>query len=502
MSGSSERSNADGAKELSRAALLVRRVGLFAGPLAFALVLALCPESYVLDGAPRAFTEAGRVTLAMMAWMAVWWTSQAVEIEATALLPLVVLPFAGVETMGEAASPYASPILFLFLGGFLIAIAMQRWGLDRRIALVTLRAVGTRPARMVGGFMLATAGLSAFVSNTATAAMMLPIGLSVSRLLRRGDESAPGARDFETSLFLGIAYAASIGGLATIVGSPPNGILVQFAGRELGIDVGFLAWVRIGLPIAALFLPLAWFLLTRVLFRVPKGELAGARELLQRELDALGTMSRGEWSTLAVFVATVGAWLARPWLARIVPGLTEPGIAVAGGLALFVLPVGARRAAFVLDGRAVREVPWGVLLLFGGGLSLADSVQQHGVADFLGAHASAAAGWPPLAIVALVTAGVLFLTELTSNTATAATLVPLLAALAPGLGLEPLELALPATLAASCAFMLPVATPPNAIVYGSGHVTMGEMCRAGLWLNLAGIAILTAASALLLPQTI
>ncbi len=493
-----------------------RFVGLVGGPLLASALYWLLPTSFVDgSGAEVAFGHAGRATLACMAWMATWWLSEAIDISATALLPIALFPLLGVATIGEATAPYARDLVFLFLGGFLLALAMQRWGLDRRIALSTLRLVGTRPAGMIGGFMLVTATLSMWVSNTATAAMMLPIGLSVVDLVVRQETGAPldghasleatgrGARNFALSLMLGIAYAASIGGLATIIGSPPNGILVQFLRDNLGREIGFAEWMLVGGPLTAVFLPLAWVLVTWVLYPIPIRRIEGGAELVRAELARLGPMQRGERVVMTVFFLTAGLWITRPLLVgltlgegpdawRPLAGLSDSGIAILAGLSLFVIPARPREGVFTMDWAHAMRVPWGILILFGGGLSLAAAVEAGGVAEFLGSQALHLAGVPPLLLVVLVTAAVIFLTELTSNTATAATLIPLLAGLAPGLGLAPEYLIFPATLAASCAFMMPVATPPNAIVFASGHVTIQQMCKAGLWLNLLGIVLVTA----------
>jgi sodium-dependent dicarboxylate transporter 2/3/5 len=475
-------------------------IGLVAGPLAALAVYRLLPATYfdVASGATLELTSAARATMAAMAWMAVWWLTEAVEIAVTALLPMALFPLLGIGSIGETTAPYASSVIFLFFGGFVVALAMQRWGLDRRIALTTLRFVGTRPAHMIGGFMLATAALSAFVSNTATTAMMLPIGTSVIALAagrREEDRARSDVGDhFPLALMLGIAYSASIGGLATILGTPPNIFLVGFLREHQGLDVTFLGWLRVGVPIVVVLLPLAWLLLTRWIYPVGRAPIPGVAESLREALAELGPLSRGERITLTVAVSAALAWITRPLLVawsigglRPLAGLTDTGIAMLAALVLFVTPVDLRRREFAMDWTTAERLPWGVLILFGGGLSLAAAVQRHGVAEFLGAQAHALADWPALVVIVLVTAAMIFLTELTSNTATAATLVPILAALAPGLGIPMLRLVIPATLAASCAFMLPVATPPNAIVFGSGQVTLPQMARAGLWLNLLAI---------------
>jgi len=483
----------------ARARRGLRWAGLLAGPLLAVVVHAILPETYRTGSGELAeLTGAARATLAVMVWMATWWLSEAVDISVTALLPIVLFPLVGVGTVGEATAPYASSVIFLFLGGFVVALSMQRWGLDRRIALGALRLVGTRPANLIGGFMVATAVLSAFVSNTATTALMLPIGVSVIALADRGRENAgtddPGLANLPVALMLAIAYAASIGGLSTILGTPPNLFLVGYLADSSGMEVTFLGWLRVGVPLAGVLLPLAWWLLTRRLYPVGDRPIPGAERMVREALAELGPIGRGERVTLWVFSLTAATWVSRPLLARIelagarpLAGLSDTGIAMLAAMALFVIPVDLRERTFAMNWRTAERLPWGVLILFGGGLSLAAAVQRHGVAEFLGAQAHGLVAWPELLVVALVALGTIFLTELTSNTATAATLVPILAAVAPGLGIEPMRLVLPATLAASCAFMLPVATPPNAIVFASGRLELRQMARAGLWLNLLSV---------------
>ena len=478
---------------------LRRWIGLLAGPPAALALYQLLPELYLDAGSGEliALTSAARATLAVMAWMAIWWLTEAVDLAVTALLPIAFFPLTGIASIGETTAPYASPVIFLFFGGFVLALSMQRWELDRRIALNVLRWVGTRPANMVGGFMLATAVLSAFVSNTATAAMMLPIGVSVIALAgRRPRADGPGAETdhFPVALMLSIAYSASIGGLATIIGTPPNVFLVGFLRNEQQLDVTFLGWLRVGLPLVAVLLPLTWLLLTRWIYPLDRAPIPGVAATIREALAELGPLARGERITLVIFVATATAWITRPLLAawsiggfRPLARLTDAGIAMLAAIALFAAPVNLRKRIFTMDWATCEKIPWGVLILFGGGLSLASAVQRHQVAEFLGAQVHALASWPAFAVVVLVTLAVIFLTELTSNTATAATLVPILAAVAPALGIPSLRLVIAATLAASCAFMLPVATPPNAIIFGSGRVSQQQMARAGVWLNLLAL---------------
>jgi sodium-dependent dicarboxylate transporter 2/3/5 len=352
--------------------------------------------------------------------------------------------------------------------------------------------------------MAVSALLSMWVSNTATAIVMLPVATSLVELVRRqvcppggrGDPDAVAA--FATCLMLGIAYAASIGGMATPIGTPPNLFAISFLRTELDVDISFVRWMGVGLPLVAVFLPTTWLLLTRWVRPIRLGRIEGAAGLAGRHLQELGPMSRAERIALAVFLGAAGLWVTRPWLvglglwgARPLAGLSDAGIAMLAAVVLFVAPSG-RDGRRVLDWETAQRLPWGILLLFGGGLSLAASIQANGVGELLGGQVAAFAGLPPLLVVVGVVTGIVFLTELTSNTATTATLVPILASLAPGLGLDPLLLVVPATLAASCAFMLPVATPPNAIVFASGLVTIAEMRRAGFWLNWVSVVVVTA----------
>ncbi|HWG94992.1 MAG TPA: DASS family sodium-coupled anion symporter [Mycobacteriales bacterium] len=488
-------------------------IGRIAGPVLALLVYALLSLNDDLG-------TAGRTTAAVGVLLAVWWMTEAIPLPATALLPIVLFPLLGVLPVDEATAPYADPNIFLFMGGFMLALAMQRWDLHKRIALLVVRAVGTKPDRLVAGFMLATAFVSMWVSNTATTVMMLPIGLSVLLLVlqRTGavpDDAAGAAttmvkdrdtRNFAVALMLGIAYAASIGSLATLIGTPPNLILAGFVEQQYDIDLGFGQWMALGLPLASVFLVLAWLVLTKLVFRSGLREIPGGKELIDSEIKALGPMSRGEWTVLAVFVTTALLWVFRQPLAGwdaltgVLPfmaQLNDTSIAIAAALALFLIPVDARRGVPTLDWRTAQQLPWGVLLLFGGGLSLAAAVQASELDVFIGSQVSGLGVLPVVLLIAGVAGVVLLLTEVTSNTATAAAFLPVLGGVAVGLEVAPLLLLVPAALAATCAFMLPVATPPNAIVFGSGHVTIGSMLRAGAVLNVVGIVLITAAVYLL-----
>lgn len=476
--------------------------GLVGGPLAALAVYLLVPDQAGSGDTLVELGHTGRATAAVGVLMAVWWMTEALHVSATALLPIALFPLLGVLEIDEAASAYGNPLIFLFLGGFLLALAMQRWGFERRIALVALRVVGTSPRVMVGGFMVLTAVFSMWVSNTATVAMMLPIALSVidaavpgGREAVRFGHDAPGGR-FARSLLLGIAVSASIGGVGTLIGTPPNLFLASFARDELGVEIAFAEWLLVGVPLVAVMLPLAWVVLTVVLFPpdVERSRVEGLLDGLRPD----GPMRQAEWIVFVVFCCTAVAWVLRPWLVELtiggsqpLDGLSDAGIAVVAGVLLFVAPSGRGNGERVLDWETARQLPWGILVLFGGGLSLAGAIAATGVDDFLGLQVQGL-DLPPVLLVGVVTLVVVFLTEMTSNTATAAALVPIVAAVAPGLGLHPLALAIPVAVAASFAFMLPVATPPNAIVFGSGMVAMRDMMRLGVRLNLLSVVAISA----------
>lgn len=491
------------------AKLPVRWLALLAGPLLAAIVWTLLPDSYsAVTGELTRLPAAARATGAVAACMAVWWMTEAIPVQVTALLPLVMFPLLGIADIHTTAGSYGHEIIFLFMGGFILALALERWGLHKRLALNVLAAVGPHPARIIGAFMGVSAILSMWVTNTATTLMLLPVAISVIRVLP-GQDLADGQADepFSLCLLLGIAYASSIGGMGTIIGTAPNVFVVSFIGEQLGRRIGFVEWMRFALPLVAVLLPLAWWVLTRWVFPLRQQTLPGAAATLRQQREGLPRPVLGEWLTLAVFLATALAWLTRPllnaWMigsGRPLAGLTDAGIAITAAVLLFIVPTNIRRSEFLMNWETAVKLPWGLLILFGGGLALAAALGDSGFSAYLGSLATNLAGWPLWSIVLIITGVVVFLTELTSNTATTATLVPLLLAVAAGLGLPPLILMLPATFAASCAFMLPVATPPNAIVFGSGLLRIGSMSRAGLWLNIAAILVITAfAYAILIP---
>jgi len=482
---------------------------VLAGPLAFALAWLLLPGHFPgADGTPVVFSPAGRVTLAMTAWMAIWWLSEAVPLEATALLPVALFPLLGIASIAEATAPYASDVVFLFLGGFVLAAGLQRWGLDRRIAFAVLMRAGAEPAQVLAAVMIATTFLGLWVSNTATAAIMIPIAVSIAGFARFDDAAA--ASRFAAALVLAVAYSASIGGMGTLIGTPPNGIAARFIAQETGNPISFAHWSLIAAPPVVLMLLACWWLLARGLPRAMPGGAAATRAAIVRAAAEFGPIERGARATLIVGAFAAALWIARPLLVQIefgavrpLAGLTDPGIAIGAALSLFVLPAGRSApdgpVPRLLDWSSAARLPWGVLVLFGGGLSLAAAIQANGVAQFIAAQSTALADLPPLLVLLLVLAVTVFLSELTSNTAQAATMIPLFAAMAPALGVEPVLLILACGLGSSCAFMMPVGTPPNAIAFGTGLVTMRQMRRTGLRLNLIAIAVLGATLALWVP---
>lgn len=472
---------------------LAARWGLVAGPLCLAATLLL--------PAPPAMPQPAWLTAGLALWMAVWWSTEAVPVPVTGLLPVLVMPMAGLAGIKAAAAAYAHPLIFLFLGGFLIALAIQKHDLHRRIAYLVILRVGTRPQALVAGFLLASGLLSMWVSNTATAMMMLPIALSVvAEAMRGGDKGADApaqASAFAPALLLAVAYGASIGGMGTLIGTPPNALLAAYAREEFGIAIGFAEWMAVGVPVALVLGLCAWLCLTRWAFPVHRLQATISRTAVQQEKTMLGPVRGAERRVIAVFALTAGLWLVRPLFAGVpgLSGLSDENIAILGGILLFLIPAGGATAKgeTLLRWADTVKLPFGTLILFGGGLSLAQGIEQSGLAEWIGTALEAFAGLPGLLLVAIVAAVVVFLTEMTSNTATTAAFLPVMGALAVVAGQPPLMLMVPAALAASAAFMLPVATPPNAIVYGSGQLEIAAMLRAGVRLNLLTIVTVTLA---------
>ena len=472
--------------------------GLIGAPLLALLVYWLLPEQYSNDtGQLVPLSGGARIAAATAVWMAIWWMTEAISVYATAMLPLVIFPLSGAATIKTTAAAYGHEIIYLFMGGFILALALERCGLHKRFALRVLKTVGTRPTRIIAAFMFIAAFMSMWVTNTAATIMLLPVAMSIINLIADKEGADHARQNFPVCLLLATAYAATIGGMGTIIGTAPNIFVVSYLRTQLDFEISFARWMLIGVPLVCLLLPIIWVLLSRVIYRVSDRRIQGVDVLLVEMHAQLGKLGRAEKLTLSIFLMTAVAWVTRPLLTAMtiggsqpLAGLTDPGIAIIAALLLFITPSNLAQREFLMDWQTAVKLPWGLLLLFGGGLSLATMLDGSGFSAFLGSQAGALSVLPVFLTIVIVTAAMIFLTEMTSNTATTATLVPILFAVATGLGIDPLLLIMPAVFAASCAFMLPVATPPNAIVFGSGHVSIPQMSRAGFWLNLVAIILI------------
>ena len=495
-----ERSDRDKSATRSAKGNLRQRIGLVLGPALFLILLIMPP----LEG----LNPDAQMVLASAVWIATWWITEAIPIAATSLLPIILFPTTGVMTTQAATAPYANHLVFLFMGGFMIALAMEKWNLHRRIALLVIKALGESPERIILGFMLATALLSMWISNTATAMMMTPIGLAViyqtSDLLDKDMDIQQAVKSgkfqFGTALMLGIAYSASVGGVATIIGTPPNAVFAGIIKEMYDVDISFAQWMLYGIPLSMFFLFLTWLYLTRLAFSFEFRKLPGGMEVIDKELEKIGPIKRQEVQVLAVFLFTGFLWVIRGFfLADIFPKMSDATIAMLGALILFVIPVSLKEGKFLLDWKTSSKLPWGILLLFGGGISLAEGFQVSGLAKWLALQLAGLEGASILLIAFAVVILAIFLTEMTSNTATATMLMPIMASLAVAVGIHPFASMVTAAVACSFAFMLPVATPPNAIVFGSGYISIPTMARTGFVLNLLGIVLVTLITIYYLP---
>lgn len=481
-------------------------IGLIAGVLLALLVYYIFPDSAAdtvsqSSGADPETTydaDVMRVVAATTVLMAAWWMTEAIPLAATALLPIAIFPVMGVAKFSAVSGPYASSTIFLFMGGFLMALGLQRWNLHRRLALVVVRIVGTSPKRIILGFMLATGFMSMWVSNTATAVVMLPIGVSVLTLTADSVGGMQNQKKFATALMLAIAYSASTGSLGTLIGTPPNALLAGYMKEAHDITIGFGQWMLVGMPMAILLTVIAWFVLINV-FKPEIDRIPGGKELIDEEYRKLGAWTFPQVAVGIIFLIAALAWIFIPL------GIKQFGwefpyndaiVGIIAGLLMFIVP-GTKQGKRLMDWETANEMPWDVLLLFGGGLSLSAMFTSTGLSLWIGEAAKGLAVLPTILLIMAVAALVLGLTELTSNTATAATFLPIMGGVAVGIGLTEatemniLLLAIPVALSATCAFMLPVATPPNAIAYSSGYVTMGEMLKGGLWLNVISLGLIT-----------
>jgi sodium-dependent dicarboxylate transporter 2/3/5 len=459
-----------------------RLVALLAGPAALTV--------FLLAPVPDGLSPAGWTMLGVAVWMAAWWITEAIPIPATALLPIVLFPPLQIMSASSVTQAYGHHLIYLFMGGFMIAVTMERWNLHRRIALHIIQRVGTSPARLVLGFMLATALLSMWISNTATAMLMVTIGLAVLKQLLPEDRhlSSP----LGTALMLGIAYAASIGGVATLIGTPPNAVLAGVLDRNYGIEVQFGTWMRFALPLSVVMLLATWFYLTRLAFPLRGVECHESTAQISDQLQQLGRISSAEKRTALVFTAVALLWISRGLVNCTPFGLiNDSTIAIGGALLLFVIPAGGGERRALLDWQTAVRIPWDIIILFGGGFSLAAGFSETGLTTWLAEQLRVLEGIPVPLVILGVGLLVIFLTEVTSNTATASMTLPVLGALAQALHLSPLLLMVTATLCSSFAFMLPVATPPNAIVFGSHCIGIRQMARAGLWLNIFGVLLIS-----------
>jgi sodium-dependent dicarboxylate transporter 2/3/5 len=470
---------------------IAARIGLLLGPALAAAMLWLGP--------PEGLTAPGWHTLALLAWMVAWWVTEPVPIAATSLLPIVWLPLGGIATAAEATAAYADPIIFLFIGGFMLAFAIERWRLHQRIALGTIAAVGSRPVALLGSFALASCLLSMWISNTATALMLMPTALGVAAAIApastRASEPAADTSGVAAGLVLMVAYGASIGGIGTPIGSPTNLVAMGYLEKQ-GLNLGFAQWMIIAMPLMLVMLLAAWAVLAWPL-RGLRGD-AGVVETLAAERRALGPIGAPERRVSIVFLIVALAWMCSPLLKKIdgLQGINDTAIAIAGVLLLFVLPAGDAPGSRtrLLDWKTAERIPWGVALLFGGGLSVAAAMDAHGVSQWLGEAMSGVGALHPLVVLLLLAALTVFASEFMSNTATLAAFLPVIGAISLATGLPPLVLVFNAAMAASLAFMMPVGTPPNAIAYGTGRVRIRQMIRMGLWLNLISIVSIAAIS--------
>ena len=459
---------------------------LLPGPIFFVATL--------LMPAPSGFEGTSWQVLGLVGWMALWWALEAIPLAATALLPIIIVPLLGVPDARTVLAEYANPSVLLLLGGFLVALAMDRWQLHRRMAFAIMLKVGTEPRRLVLGMMLATAFISLWVSNTSSALMMLPVAIAIASMTAPIG-AAPPARDlahFTAALLLAVAYGATIGGMGTLIGTPTNALVQGFMARNFGVDITFLDWLAFGLPTVSLLLPAAWLLLVRVGLPFDPRRIPIDRSAVHAGFAGLGGLSIQEKRVAVVAIAAAVLWVTRPWLSVLpgLGGLDDTVIAVAAGLSLFLIPSGSSREA-LLRPSDLAALPWTVLLLFGGGLALAAAIQESTLAQTLGVLLAGLGGWPlPLLIIAMVLLLIVW-TELNSNVSTAATFMPIMAAVAAGSEHSVLALVAPAAMAASAGFMLPVGTPANALVFGSGRVSIGQMLRAGWSVNLAAAVVIS-----------
>lgn len=469
-----------------------KRIGLFLGPVLFTLIL--------LFFNPEGLTIEAKAILACAIWIAVWWITEATDIAVTALLPIILFPLSGGLTLKETTASYGHKYIFLFIGGFVLSLAIEKWSLHKRIALNIIKIVGTNVSQIILGFMIATAFLSMWISNTATAVMILPVGLAIVNQLKDNPKTSENENlIFGKALMLAIAYSASIGGMATLIGTPPNLVLAGIVQETYNTEISFAQWFSFGFPISVIFLVLCWLYLTKIAFKFKQKTFPGGKSEIDKRLKELGKISYEEKIVLSVFVFTALCWITRSFfIKKFMPAIDDSMIAIFCAIILFLLP-SKKKSKPLLVWKDTINLPWGILLLFGGGMALASGFEKSGLAIWIGNQMTALESVPLLILLLILIASVNFLTEITSNLATTAMLLPVLVSLASAIGVHPYFLLVGATVAASCAFMLPVATPPNAVVFGSGLLKIEDMVKKGIWLNIISILLLTLIVYFVLP---
>lgn len=461
---------------------IVRQVGFWAGPLSFILLYFLAH--------PKGMDPQAVAVMAVTVWIAIWWISESVPLPVTSLLPIILFPLLHITDLSTTTSAYGHPLVFLYIGGFLLAIAIEKTGLHNRIAINIIHGMGTKLHMIILGFMLATGFLSMWISNTATAVMMLPIGLAIISVA--SDKEDESIIRFRKALMLAIAYAASIGGVATLIGTPPNIVLAGVVKDMYGTEISFLQWFMIGFPLALVLLVFCWWYLTRIGFPLGTATLPGGREEMERRLSGLGSISTAEKRVTIIFLAVAIAWIIRSFiLDKLIPGLDDTIIAMIGGVVLFLIPWGKQHQGNILVWGDAIKLPWGIILLFGGGLALAEGFESSGLAAWIGERMTGLSVMGIFLMILLTVAIVNFLTEFTSNLATVTMILPVVAPIALSAGIHPYLLMVGATLAASCGFMMPAGTPPNAIAFGSGYLKIWDMVRTGFILNVISILLIT-----------
>jgi solute carrier family 13 (sodium-dependent dicarboxylate transporter), member 2/3/5 len=473
-----------------------KNIGFMLGPALFVSFVFIKPLGWLS-------MEANQV-IGIALWMITWWISEAAPIPVTALLPIVLFSLLRIMPVADATAPYANQVIFLFMGGFIIALALEKHKLHERIALNIIKLTGTSGNGIILGFMIATAFLSMWISNTAAAIMMLPIAISVIDLLKKIPSAHQVAekqqRNFALGLMLSIAYAANIGGIATIIGTPPNVVFKGMYQEFYGGEIDFAMWMLLGLPVSLFLLINAYLFTTRLLFPNKMKSIPGANLLITEKLESLGKLRSTEIKVLVVFSLTAAAWILQQLINSLFDNnvLNDTNIAMAGGILMFIVPADLQKNEALLDWPSMKNLPWGILLLFGGGLCLAKGLESTGVIKWIGESIAGNSDLNIYLLIILLTSIMLFLTELMSNVALTTIFIPVVFGIADGLALNPALLAIPVTLAASCAFMFPISTPPNAIVFASGYIRMKDMIRAGILLNLSSVIIIVLISFTLL----